>query len=260
MMGGCVVACSGGVDSMLLATFAHRVLNRKCWVVHAQSPAVPPEATARVIAFAEKAAWRLDIVKTDEFSSEAYLSNPADRCFYCKDHLYRSLSVISRYASDKAAADFSIVSGTNCDDLSEYRPGLAAAKAHGVRHPFVEVEIGKLEIRALSRVWGLPFSELPASPCLASRLYTGTRVTPERLSAVHFAEERLKGKLGVEIVRCRLEEDEMWIEVAPADRPRLTNGVILDLRLSLREAHPVVAKVALDPEAYAPGRAFRRAG
>jgi len=256
----CIVACSGGVDSMLLATLAHRVLHEHCRIVHAQSPAVPPEATTRVLAYAREENWRLTLMKTDEFSDEAYLSNPVDRCYYCKDHLYRSLSLIAREAAHPTRGDFSIVSGTNCDDLSEYRPGLAAAEAQGVRHPFVEAGMGKSEIRALSRALALPYAELPASPCLASRLYTGTRVTAERLQAAHFAEEHLKDRIGVEVVRCRLQEDEMRIELLPGDRPRLTHAAMRDLRRALREAHPAVAQVGLDPEAYAPGRAFRKAG
>ncbi len=255
-MKGCVVACSGGVDSMLLSAFAHHVLKKSCWIIHAQSPAVPGEATTRVQDYAKKMTWQFEIVKTDEFSDERYLSNPVDRCFYCKDHLYRNLSAISHWVSDKTTVSFPVLSGTNCDDLSEYRPGLSAAKNHGVRHPFVEAKIDKSDIRALSRALSLPFSELPASPCLASRLYTGTRVIPERLLAADFAEERLRQGLGVDVVRCRLQEDEMRIEVRATDRARYTEEVIQDLRLALHAAHPIVSKVSLDPVDYAPGRAF----
>ena len=242
---------------MLLATITHRFLRDKCWIIHAVSPAVPVEATKRVIAFSKQEGWRLKIIETGEFSDEAYLNNPVDRCFYCKRHLYEGLSLIAHTNSCHKTVPYPIVSGTNIDDLMEYRPGLEAARQYGVRHPFIEAGIDKSDIRVLSRSLKLPFAELPASPCLASRLYTGTRVTPKRLLASHFAENMLKRLAGVDVVRCRVQEDEMKVEVLAKDRKRITDEIVHRLRTALWLHHPSVSDVTLDPIAYAPGRAFR---
>lgn len=258
-MGGCVVACSGGVDSMLLATIANRALPGRCLVVHAMSAAVPVEDSARVRAFAASRGWQLRIVNTGEFDDENYLSNPINRCYYCKSHLYESLVPLAKIVNngDRGAI---VLSGANLDDLAEYRPGLEAASQHGIRHPFIESSLAKSDIRSLCRTLNLPFAEIPASPCLASRIYTGTRVTPQRLAAVHFAEQFLKQALGVQVIRCRLKADNMLVEIRPEDRWRISQPVLVDLRRDLRDRYPFILSVEADPEPYQPGRAFTEVG
>ena len=254
-MGGCVVACSGGVDSMLLASVAHGALPGRCLVVHAMSAAVPVEDTARVKAFAAGAGWQLRMVTTGEFDDEHYLSNPINRCYYCKSHLYESLVPLAKMVNN-GGQGATVLSGANLDDLAEYRPGLEAASQYGIRHPFVEAGLTKADIRAVCRWLGLPFAEIPASPCLASRIYTGTRVTPQRLAAVHFAEQSLKQTLGVQVIRCRLKADHMLVEIPAEDRWRVSEPVLGDLRRDLLDRYPFILSLEADPEPYQPGRAF----
>ncbi|MFZ9449637.1 MAG: hypothetical protein ACO3CC_15895, partial [Alphaproteobacteria bacterium] len=47
-LGEVAVATSGGVDSTTLAALAHEALGARATMMHATSPAVPPEATRRV--------------------------------------------------------------------------------------------------------------------------------------------------------------------------------------------------------------------
>lgn len=242
---------------MLLATIANRLLSERCWIAHTISPAVPIEDTERLVAFSKREGWNLKIIETDEFSDEAYLSNPINRCYHCKRHLYEALSSISNEFSFDRTVSYPLVSGANIDDLREYRPGLQAARRYAVRHPFVEAGINKSDIRKISEFLALPFSDLPASPCLASRLYTGTRVTRDRLLAAHFAENTLKQLAGVRVVRCRLQDDEMTVEVLGDERALITQEVIGRLRNTLQVRHPRIGNVRLDPIDYAPGRAFQ---
>ena len=125
-IGTFAVAVSGGVDSMTLAVAAHRVLGNDARMVHAVSPAVPEDASGRVRDYANREGWRLDLIDAREFADANYMANPHDRCFYCKTNLYSTMA---------DAVDCVLVSGTNTDDLGDYRPGLRAAAAHGVRHP-----------------------------------------------------------------------------------------------------------------------------
>ena len=203
--GPLAVAVSGGVDSVTLATFAHRAAGSRVEAFHAVSPAVPEEATERVKRFAANQGWRLRIVDAREFADESYLANPIDRCFFCKTNLY---GCIARHS------DAQILSGANLDDLREYRPGLEAAKLHSVRHPYLEAGIDKKVVRSLARDLGLgAISELPAAPCLSSRVETGIAIRPEVLKAIHAVERSIAKDFPTGTVRCRVRARGVVIEL-----------------------------------------------
>lgn len=202
------VALSGGVDSLTLAAASHAVLGSRATMYHAQSPAVPFDATARVEAMAAARGWRLEVFDAGEFGRTEYLANPLDRCFHCKTSLYGSI---------RARTAAQLVSGTNLDDLGEYRPGLRAASEHAVRHPFVEVGATKEMVRAMARALGLGMlAELPAAPCLASRIETGIAIDAATLSLVHASERLVGAALAARTVRCRVRASGVVLELDAA--------------------------------------------
>lgn len=204
-LGALAVAVSGGVDSLTLASVAHRSLRGEVEMFHAVSPAVPQEATDRVRSLAAHQGWKLRVVDAGEFADANYRSNPVNRCFYCKTNLYGALV---------PHTTAQIVAGTNLDDLGEYRPGLEAAKNHGVRHPFVEAGIDKKTVRAIARDLGLgEIAELPSAPCLSSRIETGIAIDPAMLKLVHAAELLISKTLSPRTVRCRVRAKGVVIEL-----------------------------------------------
>ncbi len=213
--GSIAIALSGGVDSMTLSSFAHRRLGRdRVMMLHAVSPAVPAEATARVKAQATRENWRLQTVDAGEFSDERYRANPLNRCFFCKSNLYQSLAALTECV---------LVSGTNSDDLGDFRPGLEAAADHAVKHPYVEAGLAKFDVRRLALELGLPkLAALPASPCLASRVETGIRIDPGDMAAIDNIETWLRRRLAPEIVRCRVRPGGIVIELDNATLDALT--------------------------------------
>ena len=215
-IGRAAVAVSGGVDSMTLALLAGRRPGADCAMFHAVSPAVPAEATARVRAFAAREGWRLSVLDAGEFDDPAYRANPANRCFYCKTNLYGALA---------ARTDATLLSGTNADDLDDWRPGLKAAEDHGVRHPFVEAGIDKAQVRAIAASLGFDgLARLPAAPCLSSRIETGLRVEADDLASIHAAERYLARQLRPETVRCRKRKAGIVIELDEATLAALSKG------------------------------------
>jgi uncharacterized protein len=207
-IGAVAVAVSGGVDSMTLAVVAHRTLGERAQMIHAVSPAVPPDASARVRRYAERAGWRLSVIDAGEFADARYRANPANRCFFCKTNLYAAMAQLT---------DAVLVSGTNLDDLGDYRPGLRAAAEYGVRHPYVEAGIDKQGVRALARSLGLDdLAQLPAAPCLSSRIETGIAIDAATLTMVDAVEKRLRDELKPKTVRCRVRREVIAIELDEA--------------------------------------------
>jgi uncharacterized protein len=143
---------------------------------------------------------------THEVEREEYARNSADRCYWCKDELFETLSPI---ASERGAC---IAVGTNADDLGDFRPGQRAARERGIVAPLAEVGLTKKDVRDLSADIGLPTADKPASPCLSSRFAYGVRVTPEGLRRVEEAEEIVRS-LGFEVFRVRDHGDLARIEV-----------------------------------------------
>ena len=202
------VAVSGGIDSLTLATVAHAHAPDRVTMFHAVSPAVPGDATARVERLAARQGWSLRIIDAGEFDDAAYRANPVNRCFFCKTDLYGG---IGRHT------DAQIVSGANLDDLGEYRPGLDAARDKGVRHPYLDAGIHKTGVRRLARAVGLgDLAELPAAPCLSSRVETGIAIRADVLKAIHAVERDLAQEFPRGTVRCRVRATGLVIELDPA--------------------------------------------
>lgn len=245
------VAVSGGVDSLTLAAAAHRLLGDAVSMHHASSPAVPAEATARTRALAAARGWTLDVFDAGEFADPAYRANPANRCFFCKINLYAAIA---------ERTERPIAAGTNRDDLADWRPGLEAARTHGVRHPLVEAGIDKQAVRALAAELGLgEIAELPASPCLSSRVETGIRIEPAVLSAIHAAERLLADGLRPHTVRCRVRAAGVVLELDEATLARLdaADGAPWQARVAtLMAAAGVAGPVWFAP--YRAGSAFLR--
>jgi uncharacterized protein len=200
------IAVSGGVDSMTLATFAHRLGRPAVTVIHAVSPAVPQEATERVRALAAAEGWQTVVTGAGEFDDPRYRDNPVNRCYFCKTNLYDRIRDLTPYV---------IASGANLDDLGDYRPGLMAAAEREVVHPFVEAQMTKAEVRALARRLGLAdIAELPAQPCLASRVETGIAIDANDLAFVESTERRLAATAAKgATLRCRITHIGVVLEL-----------------------------------------------
>jgi uncharacterized protein len=215
-----MVAFSGGVDSTFVLKVAHDTLGDRVLALTTTSPTMPEEDRRSAIEMARLIGARHMMVESNELEVPGYASNPINRCYLCKSNLF---TVCEAKAAQLGISE--IVDGLNLDDLHDYRPGMKAAAERRVRHPLVEVELTKAEIRELSRELGLPTWDRPASPCLSSRFPYGTEITPEGLRKVEQGEQVLR-TLGFRVVRVRYHGDVARLELESAEIERVVQPAL----------------------------------
>jgi pyridinium-3,5-biscarboxylic acid mononucleotide sulfurtransferase len=210
-----VVAFSGGVDSGLLCAAAHRALGRRMQAVTVRSPVEALDDVESAHSLADQIGFPLRVLDYDDLSNPEFVSNPSDRCYFCKLARFRQLGELA------AAEGFAVlVEGSNADDLSDYRPGLRAITETGTVSPLQELGFTKNEIRTLARAFGLSVWDRPSAPCLATRFPYGSPITHEGLRQVAQGERYLH-EHGFRMVRVRHHGAMARLEVAPGEIERL---------------------------------------
>lgn len=248
--GSCLVAYSGGVDSVFLARVARDVLGERTLAAIADSPSLPRRELAEALALAEQFQIPVRVLRTNEFANEEYLANPQNRCYFCKHELFTELAPLAR------ELQFAVIAyGENASDVGDHRPGAQAAAEFQVRAPLKEAGLTKADIRELSAQLGLPTADKPQMACLSSRIPYGEAVTPEKLRMIEEAEYVLKD-LGFHDVRVRHHELKLGhlarIELGAGE---LSRCLAMDVHSSVAEALRKLGynHVTLDLQGYRRG-------
>lgn len=213
-----VIAFSGGVDSSVLAGMATIALQKPARLVTATGPAFSNRQAMWAGKVVDHLGANQELIDAAELDSVGYVQNGPDRCYYCKSQLYRSIGLIQAHFRGHR-----IMSGTNQDDLKDYRPGLRAADEQNVDAPLAMFGLGKSEIRTLAQCLGLPNADIPAAPCLASRIQYGVTVSLDRLARIEAAEDYLWGRQFSDVRVRLLEGDIASVEVPRSEVTRLDN-------------------------------------
>jgi uncharacterized protein len=247
--GSAITAFSAGVDSTLVAVIAQQELGDAALAATAVSASLAPGELVDAERVTHELGLRHRLVYTSEVEDERYASNPVDRCYFCKTHLYTELEQLAAEIGARY-----ILNGLNVDDLGDWRPGARAAaeRQDHVRSPLHEAGLGKAEIRLAARELGLPNWDKPALACLSSRLPYGERVTPEKLARIGRAEDALR-QLGFRQLRVRHFADRARVEIAPDELGRV-EGEGLAPRIEADLLALGFPKVEIDPRGYRSGR------
>jgi uncharacterized protein len=248
--GSCLVAYSGGVDSVFLAYVANETLGEKSLAAIADSPSLPRRELEDALQIADQFHVPVEVVRTKEFENPSYLANPVNRCYFCKHELFTELTPLARERG------FAVIAyGENASDVGDHRPGATAAKEFQVRAPLKEAGLTKDEIRQLSAELGLPTADKPQLACLSSRIPYGELVSPEKLLMIERGEALLRD-LGFYDVRVRHHELKAGalarIEIGPREIPRFCDTLLFErVSKALREIGYI--HITLDLEGYRRG-------
>jgi pyridinium-3,5-biscarboxylic acid mononucleotide sulfurtransferase len=247
--GSAITAFSAGVDSTLVAVVAQQELGSAALAATAVSASLAPSELEDATQLALSLGLRHRLVETQEVDDERYASNPVDRCYFCKTHLYTELEQLSAETGLRY-----ILNGLNVDDLGDWRPGARAAAERDdqVRSPLHAAGMGKTEIRAAARELGLPNWDKPALACLSSRVPYGDRVTPEKLVRIGQAEQALHA-LGFRQLRVRHFSDRARVEIAPDELGRVQSESLAE-RIEADLLALGFPAVEIDPRGYRSGR------
>lgn len=213
------VAYSGGADSALVLAAAVRALGAvNVLAVTAVSESLASGELERAAELAATLRVLHLTPRTRELDRAGYRANGPDRCYFCKSEV---LDSIRRIAADSGFRH--VATGTNADDAADpFRPGIRAGSERGVLTPLLGAGLTKPRVRRLSRHWSLPTWDKPATPCLASRVAYGLRISGPRLARIDQAEAAVRAALrtaGVEVTDLRVRDlggSRARIEV-PAD-------------------------------------------
>ena len=245
--GGVLVAFSGGIDSTLVALLAKMALGEKALAVTADSPSIPAAELNDAKRLAKEIGIKHLVIKTNELQDPDYLANPANRCYFCKKELAERLTELAT-----ELGGYTVVDGTNAEDLKGHRPGAPALVEKGVRRPLADAGLTKAEVRTLAKHLRLSNYDKPSMPCLSSRLAYGEVITPERLLRIERAENLIRTLTRVRELRVRDHGSVARVEVGPNERRLFFDEALLD-HISNALGELGFAHVALDMSGYHSG-------
>ena len=245
-----LIAYSGGVDSTFLLAEATSALGNRAIGMIADSPSLPRNSLSSALRIAKSFGGKVEVMETTELNDPRYSSNPVNRCYFCKLELFTRMELV---AAERGFA--ALAYGENADDAYQVRPGAAAAREFHVLAPLRTAGLTKAEIRLLSRHYNLPTADIPAQPCLSSRIPHGTEVTREVLAMIERAEENVRAR-GFSIFRVRYlaradDQPVAKLQVAPEEMKKIP-PLVSELQEALRAIG--FGDLIVDPGGYkAPG-------
>lgn len=194
------VAFSGGSDSCFLLSFIRIHMNKKVLALIADSPFLSRSDYNDAISFCRAFDIEFQIVGYDPLSHSDVAMNGNDRCYFCKELMFRALMD----AADSDGCDV-VFDGSVTDDLGDDRPGMRALEELGIKSPLLEADISKADIPIIADQLNLTLLVKPSTTCLATRIPEGQKIDLQHLQMAETA-ERILRDVGVDDIRIRVHE------------------------------------------------------
>lgn len=242
--GRIAVAFSGGRDSTLVSLAAAKALGSDARLFMAVNETIPGRDLDDARWISKSLGLELIEVTVNVFDEDGFTDNPINRCGICKR------KIMSTILEEAAGFDIDIVAdGAVMEDLGDFRPGHIEADKLGIWHPLIEAGIGKSDVERILKSERIPIWNKSASPCLASRIPFGQKITAGKLEIVDRIETAII-RLGFRQVRLRLHErtDGIFIGIVEVDDILKAVSMWNEITGSAGEV-----KLALDPRGYRMG-------
>lgn len=219
-LGKIAIAFSGGVDSTFLLYAANEAIGDNVIAYTIKTPYIPDWEVDEAIELCKSIGARHEILELP--IPDNVKNNPEDRCYLCKTILFKTLLAESAKNGAKYLAE-----GSNTDDGKDYRPGRKALKELSVRSPLEESGLSKIDIRSLSKEFGLHTWDKPSYACLLTRLPYDTPVYEDDFEKIEKAELFMFSK-GFKGCRVRTHGNIARIEVQKNHRIKIADEKLMD--------------------------------
>lgn len=189
------IGFSGGADSTLIAYLSSKVA-ADTLAITIDNHLFPKNFVENAKSIASSFGISHEIVDINFYDNAEFLSNNKSRCYNCRNMMY---SQIKRIALEREF-DF-ICDGNNISDLVNDRPGILITYDNGFKTPFIESKLTSKDIHEYLDTKCIPYSR--STTCLATRIPTDTRVTPEKIERIGLSEDYILTNTDCEIAKVR---------------------------------------------------------
>ena len=235
------LAFSGGADSSYLF-YAAVACGADVTAYFVKTQFQPLFELRNAVKTAEWLGHDIEVIHANVLSDPNVRSNPADRCYHCKKHIFSSILAHAEKDGKEVVID-----ATNSSDDPADRPGMKALAELGIVSPLRLCSITKPEIRRLSKEAGLWTWDLPSNSCLATRIPVNTELTEENLYEVEETEDMVR-ELGFREIRVRSLGKKVRLEITDdeqnllEDRKKEVQNILLahysEIEFGRRNARP----------------------